>query len=635
MTSRHKQNASARESPMNESTRVFEDLASVLTQYAVKTPPRFSIPEIDCKTVRVAMRDDVQLATDVYRPRGNQLPTVLIRSPYGRAPDSLVGYFFTLARRGFVVVSQDCRGTGESEPDTFNYYMFEEEDGFDLVEWVIQQGWYDGFIGALGGSYVGQTQWCMAMHPRMSTIAPRVSGLGLARNTAGLYMYCNASARAVGKGGGETAVDRHDMERLIANETTAGGYFNEPMSVSFSPTLYRRFPNLANLNTEQAAKWLWQSYCSLTGAQRTEFVKDALGVPNVRVVDLFRLCSILGLGMNADALTVPSTNGADLCRRLRAPPLMITGWYDWCLNDALVTWEEIQNSAEPRVRENSRLILTPAAHAAPGFHENIARNPELVNSHRTHPELLMRWYEAVREGSVDAWPKVIYYLMGANAWHSATAWPVPEATPGMFYLQAGGKLTVQRPDQRSEPDEFLYDPHDPTPTVGGSIVSHVYPPGSVDVSEVQKRSDILLYTTEVLEEDLDVVGPLRLILFASSSAKDTDFVARLSDVYPDGRAIQIQSGILRARYRDLAGGGPASLESGEIYRLEIDLWATANRFKGGHRLRVDISSADFPHYERNSNLGGEPGIAVLARQCIYHDSERPSHLLVYVLKPRS
>jgi putative CocE/NonD family hydrolase len=189
---------------------------------------------------------------------------------------------------------------------------------------------------------------------------------------------------------------------------------------------------------------------------------------------------------------------------------------------------------------------------------------------------------------------------------------------------------MQAPQHVSQPDEYVYDPNNPTPTVGGSILSFVYPPGSVDVSEVQRRRDVLTYTTEPLERDLDVVGPLRMILYASSSALDTDFAARLSDVFPDGRAIQLQNGVLRARYRNFEGE-PELLEPGRVYRFEIDLWATANRFKAGHRLRVDISSADFPRFDRNTNRGGQPRDPLPAQQTIYHDSEHPSHLLVEVI----
>jgi putative CocE/NonD family hydrolase len=161
--------------------------------------------------------------------------------------------------------------------------------------------------------------------------------------------------------------------------------------------------------------------------------------------------------------------------------------------------------------------------------------------------------------------------------------------------------------------------------MGGSIVSSVYRAGSVDVAPIQSRPDVLTYSTEPLKHDVDIVGPLRMVLYASSSAPDTDFCARLSDVFPDGRAIQLQNGILRARYRDEV---PALLEPDCIYRFEIDLWATANRFKRGHRLRVDLCSADFPRFERNANRGGGPGAPLPARQVIYRDAAHPSHLLL-------
>jgi putative CocE/NonD family hydrolase len=244
--------------------------------------------------------------------------------------------------------------------------------------------------------------------------------------------------------------------------------------------------------------------------------------------------------------------------------------------------------------------------------------------------MLLCWYAAIRSNTIDSWPRVIYYLMGANEWRAASDWPIPQARLVPFYLGVGGRLSEDPPQHAGKPDEYTYDPENPTPTIGGSIVSYVYPPGSVDVSNAQQRSDVLTYTSDTLVEALDVVGPLRMILYASSSAKDTDFVARLSDVFPDGRAIQLQNGLLRTRYRDL-DQGPQLLEPGQIYRLQIDMWATANRFKAGHRLRLDISSADFPRFDRNSNRGGEPGKPLLAVQSIYRDRDNPSHLLIPVV----
>ncbi len=596
-----------------------------------ETPPSFDAAQIERRTVWVAMRDGVRLATDLYLPPVRPAPTIAMRTPYGRASEKNVRISTAFARRGYVVVSQDCRGTGDSEPESWDYYVYESEDGVDFVEWVTRQDWFDGFLAACGGSYVGQTQWCMAMHPSMSAIAPEVSSLGVVVNTAHLYMLVNAYARSVGKGPGNVPLHYTELERRMADETLAGGYFNERLHEPFSEALLKRYPELSALPPARAKRWLWEEYCKLPCAQRASLIMQALSTDRVSIAEVEALSSIFGHQIPHDAHMFPHADPAELCRSFNAPPLMITGWYDWGLNDELATWQLMRREARDSVRSRTRLILTPSAHNVPGYHEGMDDHPELRRTYRTENNvgLLQHWYTAVRGGTTDAWPPVIYYLMGANEWRSCTDWPPPEARDLALYLGAGRELTEQ-PPSRSAPDCYTYDPKDPTPTVGGSILSSVYPPGSVDVSGVQKRKDVLTYTSAPLARDLDVVGTLRVVLYASSSAVDTDFSARLSDVFPDGRAIQLQNCILRARYRN--GSGDAELlEPGRIYRFEIDLWATANRFRRGHRLRLDIASADFPRFDRNTNRGGEPGAPVPAKQTIYHDLQHPSHLLLPVI----
>ena len=607
------------------------ELERLLTR-GESSPPPFGATEVRSETVWVHMRDGARMATDIYRPPLASAPAICVRTPYGRAADRLVGALVSFARRGFVVVSQDCRGTGDSEPDRWDYYMYETEDGLDFVSWVSTQKWFDGFLGSCGGSYVGQTQWCMAMHQGMTTIVPEVSGLGIASNTAHLYMALNAYARSVGKGSGKVAIHYRELERLIHEETLAGGYFNEPLHKPFSDDLLAVYPELKKLGPLEAKRWLWELYCSLSCAERAVFVQRALGTRNVTALDVESLSELFGQEISHDALTVPHVSPPELCKLLRAPALMITGWYDWALNDAIATWEMIRAESNDGVRERSRLIITPAAHNVPGYHEGMAEHPELRSDHRTPSQvgLLVHWYSSLKAGSEAAWPRVIYYLMGANEWRVASDWPPPESHQLSLYLQAGNALSRESPPQESPPDSYIYDPNDPFPTVGGSVVSAVYPPGSVDLGEVQRRPDVLVYTTERLSRSLDVVGPLRLVVYASSSAVDTDFSVRLSDVFPDGRAVLIQSGILRARHRNLPGE-PELLEPLHIYCLEIDMWATANRFKAGHCLRIDISSADFPRFDRNTNLGGKEGDPVCATQKIYHDSGHPSRLILSVI----
>ena len=584
---------------------------------------------ISRETVLVPMRDGIRLATDVYRPPVSRAPAIALRTPYGRATQKAT--FLALACAGYAVVAQDCRGTGDSEPDSWDFYVYEREDSLDFVSWVTGQDWYGGFLGAMGGSYVGGTQWCMAMHPRMSVIAPEVAGLGLVASTgARFHMFANAYSRTVGKGADKVPVDLAEMERSMQAETLATGYFNDPLLAPLRPALLDRYPLLSPLPPGAARRALWEQYCRAGSDERAEIIRLALGAADITISDIERLDSVFPHAVHTDAHMLPATSAAGLCAAVRAPALMITGWYDWCLDDALRTWELLAEHGRAEVRAASRLLITPSAHQAPGYHEGRDRSPELDRIWRDDPALLAYWHDAVRTGSAAELPAVTYYLMGANQWCAAGAWPPAQARRRELYFGPGGTLSWDAPPEWWEPDRYTYDPQDPTPTVGGSILSAVYPPGSVDVTELQLRTDVLTFTTEPLAGDLDVVGPLSLVLYASSTAADTDFFARLSDVFPDGRAIQLQNGVVRARYRD-TGGDPALLEPGTIYRLEIGMAATANRFAAGHRLRVDVCSADFPKLERNANLGGEPGPPARAVQTIFHGSAYPSHLAVHVI----
>lgn len=607
---------------------VAPDLAVILSRDAESrlTHPASAVRR---ETVQMATRDGTHLATDLYLPPTGRGPAIAIRTPYGRR--TLEATFVALACSGYVVVAQDCRGTGESEPDHWDFYVYEADDSVDFVSWAIDQDWYSGFLGSMGGSYVGGTQWCMAMHPRMSATAPEVAGLGVARNRGvRFHTFVHAHSKSVGRGADKVPVDMFEMERQTADETLANGYFNDPLFAPLPGGLVERFPELESPDSAEGREWLWRRYCESSSDDRAAMVKLALEVDTVTFGDVEALDRVFPHHVHPDLYLLPSTSAEQLVESVRAPALMITGWYDWCLDDALRTWDLLASYASEEVWDRSRLLVTPSAHNAPGYHEGRDGHPELNRTYRAYPALLSHWYDSVREEALDKFPKVVYYLMGANHWCAATEWPPEGARTTELYLGADGALSTEPPTDGSEPDSFVYDPEDPTPTLGGSVVSGVYTPGSVDVSSLQERSDVVTFTTSPLEGDLDVVGPLRLVLFASSSALDTDFAARLSDVFPDGRAIQIQSGIVRARYRD-AEDGVKLLEPGKVYRFEIDMTATANRFLEGHSIRLDVSSADFPKLERNTNRGGSTGPPIRATQTVLHDAGHPSCLELSVL----
>lgn len=591
----------------------------------------FSATELRHETLWVTMRDGIRLATDVYFPPSTPAPAIAIRTPYGRKQRAQI--FILLARHGYIVLAQDCRGTGDSEPDQWDCYIHEWEDSADFVEWTTRQAWFNGFLAACGGSYSGSTQWAMAMDPRVSAIAPEVAGLVITPSDAPRpHMFVNAYSRSVGKGEEKVSIPYCELERLMLDETLASGYFNAPLDVPLSAAIVDKYPDLRTSPSAAAKRRLWEHYITLDAAGRADLIKLAFNDNSVTLASIEALPDVFGYSIPLGLFLFPCEGTHELVQSLRAPALVVAGWYDWNLRDTLATWELLVQQAPASVRARSRLLIAPSAHNVPGYHEGSEHHPELQRSYRL-PNLvglLLCWYEVAQAGAHDSWPTAIYYLMGANEWQAASAWPPPEARSLALHLTSDGMLTPQSPSRNSAPDSYIYDPDHPTPTVGGSIVSNVYTPGSVDVADIQRRADVLTYTTPPLRSSLDVVGPLRLILYVSSSAIDTDFSARLSDVFPDGRAIQLQSGMLRARYRDGAQT-PEHLEPGRIYRLDIDMWATANRFKKGHRLRLDICSADFPRFDRNANRGGEPGPPIRATQTIYHDVERPSHLLLSVL----
>jgi predicted acyl esterase len=616
---------------------VAPDLEHLLMS-AQSRPPPFDTSNIIRRREWVTMRDGIRLATDLYLPPKTPAPVIAVRTPYGRSAMSPA--LETFARHGYAVIAQDCRGTGDSEPDHWDTYIYEREDSFDCVEWIVGQSWCDGFVAACGGSYLGSTQWAMAMHPRMSTIAPEVAGLVIYPTDMPRYhMLVNAYSRSVGRGADKVPVSYQELERRMLAETLASGYFNEPIVAPLSNRLLERCPQLRTLSSTERRQELWSIYVDEPPATRAELIKLALDEEAVTLESFDQFTSVLGHKIPVGLYINPFPTVAHLARSLQCPALVITGWYDWGLGDTLASWDLITREASQVVRTHSRLLITPSAHNRTGYHEDATNHPELRRIFRTLSvsdkslnvanmgDVLLRWYSTVREGTIEDWPRVIYYLMGAGEWRTAASWPPPQVTLIPLYLGPGGTLNSAPPLQLSDPDEYRYDPEDPTPTVGGSIISSVYPPGSVDVREVQQRPDVLTYTTAVLERDVEVVGPLRVILYASSSARDTDFAARLTDVFPDGRAIQLQIGVLRARYRDPSGAAQP-LTPGQVYRFELDLWATANRFRAGHRLRVDICSADFPRLDRNTNRGGEPGAPVPATQSIYRDERYPSHILL-------
>jgi len=596
----------------------------------------------------MAARDGIRLSTDLYLPPGAwKWPAIVMRTPYGKEGSEPL--LRLLARYGYAVVAQDCRGTGASEPGQWDMYMYEKEDGHDLVDWVRAQPWSDGKVGGTGGSYVGETQWFMASHPGMTAILPEVAGIGDARSPGvRLHMLVSAYARTIGKSGGQAkaSVPIDVVERQMEAETLRTGYYNDRLHQAYPERVLTRFPELRALSADARAERLLRIWAGLPPGERTALVRFLLDAPEVNYANLSDVPGVFGPDGGGPAFKYVAPSLPDVYRALHAPPLMLNGWYDWGLDLTLETWVLLQRHAAARVRDNAHLVITPGAHNDLGYREGSDRVPALRHRYRglDNVELIVRWYDywlKDRKGALDGLSRVSYYLMGANEWRGADAWPPPASRPMRFFLDsagsangAGGSGVLRREIAGSgPPDRFVYDPDQPPPTRGGSIVSTLIASGSTDQRDVQERADVLVYTSPLLGADLEVTGPVSAMVYASSTAADTDFTAKLTDVFPDGRALVLQSGIVRARFRD-PRAAPSLLRPGRVYAFAIDLWATANLFRRGHRIRLELASADFPRYERNANRGGRPGKPVKATQAVFHDRKRPSHLLLHVIEPR-
>jgi len=558
--------------------------------------------------VAVKMRDGVVLRADVYRPDADgQFPVLLQRTPYNKAG----GFEFGLkaAARGYVVVIQDVRGryTAEGEWYTFKH---EPDDGYDTVEWAAALPYSNGKVGMFGGSYVGATQMLTAIaHPP---------------HLAGIFPVVTAS-------------NYHE------NWTYQGGAFEQWFNESWTSGLAQDTFNRQVARNTNAMHNIWK----LPLSDYPLFdAGAAAGSENPRTLAPYFI----------DWLAHPTYD--DYWKRIsieehsseiNVPVYSEAAWYDIFLGGSLQNYMGIKRrGASDTARRGQRLLVVIGGHAGGGRHigeVDFGPAAEQVDQ----DAVMLRWYDAILKGEnngVEQEKPVKIFVMGRNAWREEDDWPLARAQSTRYYLHSGGKsnslrgdgaLILQGGTQTEPADHFVYDPADPVPTIGGPLccdATHL-PPGPRDQRPVEARDDVLVYTTPPLKQDIEVTGPVNLELYASSSAVDTDFTAKLVDVSPNGFAQNLTEGILRARYRN-SQEKPELMNPGEIYKLNIDLWATSNVFLAGHKLRLEVSSSNFPRFDRNPNTGESPEQAARvtkATNTIYHDREHPSALVLPVVQP--
>ncbi len=514
------------------------------------------------------------------------------------------------ASEGYAVVIQDTRGRYASDGE---FYTFRDDvlDGYDSVEWCAAQAWSDGNVGMYGASYVGATQWLAAIStpPHLKAIFPLITAShyheGWAYQGGAFALGFNASwtlarlapdtyMRLIRK----DAASADRLRQLIGAIDDLRAWFQH-LPLSDFPLLNEVAPYFYDWlahpdDDEYWARWNIESH------------HNAVGVP---------ACNV-------------------------------GGWYDIFLGGTLRNYLSMcEYGATPESRQGQKLVIGPWYHTLPlgnvvgevdyGF----SSHAFVIDLDGLHIKWFDYWLKGKQNGLLDE-PPVRIFVMGENVWRMEHEWPLARTQYTKYYLHSNGNAKSLRGDGRLSPepprtepaDVYVSDPRNPVPTRGGGVTGWpaAMPGGAFDQRAIEERQDVLVYTTPVLEQDLEVTGPITLSLYAATSAVDTDFTAKLVDVQPDGYARNLTDGILRGRYRE-SRAAVKLLTPGEVYEYSIDLWATSNVFKAGHRIRVEIASSNFPRFDRNPQTGEAAAAArrlETALQRVFHDESRPSHIVL-------
>jgi len=539
------------------------------------------------------MRDGIELSADIYRPdTGGRFPVILARTPYNKSTErgNHLGLGRYFASRGYVYVAMDVRGRGDSD-GVFVPYRNEGPDGYDSIEWCAKQPWSNGKVGTIGASYLGLDQWLAALQqpPHLTTMIVLVTPPDpFVEAPTGLQSPAYMSWYNLLLG--------HTLHNLAAVDWNTV-YFHLPLSTM-----------------DEAAGF------------HAPYWQEILDHP----------------GINSWWEPLIYQNKYD---RVHVPILHVSGWYDDEQAGAVMNYIGMRNSGPTEsVRKSQKLLMGPWPHAV-----NTTRKLGTIDF---GPAALidldgyeLRWFDHWLKDADDglmAEPPVRIFLMGRNQWQDQQDWPLPGTLYVKYYLESQGRANsvfgngalLQRPAESEPPDHYSYDPLNPVPFIMESTYAQLGGPD--DYRPVERRDDVLVYSSEILDAPRVICGPIRAHLTASSSAVDTDFMVKLLDVWPDGFAQRLTDGMVRGRYRE-GGDKPSLLAPGKVYSFDIDAWNTCQEFASGHRIRVEVTSSAFPKYDRNQNTGGPLGKTTdvdLAQQTIYHDSARPSYVVLPIVQEK-
>ena len=569
------------------------------------------------KDVPVPMRDGVVLRADVYRPAAaGHYPVILQRTPYNKSLTTIAMLMLDVIRtagEGYAVVIQDSRGCYTSEGE---FYTFRDDvsDGYDTVEWCGVQPWSDGNVGMYGASYVGATQWLAAIStpPHLKAIFPLI-----------------------------TASHYHEGWTYQGGAFALG--FNESWTMTgLAPDTYQRLAKTRPEAAEQMGNMLagiddmchWFRHLPIKDfplfGEAASYFYDWVAHP-----DDDAYWAPWNIEAQHSSVTVPACN--------------VGGWYDIFLGGTIRNYLGMrERGGSPDARQGQKLILGPWHHTLPlnnvvgEVNYGLSSTAVGADLDGMHIKWFDYWLKGKQNGLLEE-PPVRIFVMGENTWRTENEWPLARTQYTKYYFHSNGNAKSLRgdgslsPEQpRGEPaDVYVSDPRNPVPTKGGGLCCWpaAVPGGAFDQRPVEERADVLVYTTPVLEHDVEVTGPINVTLYAATSAVDTDFTAKLVDVHPDGYARNLTDSIIRGRYRETREKATL-LTPGEVYEYTIDLWATSNVFKAGHCIRIEIASSNFPRFDRNPQTGeasGEASILEPALQHVFHDETRASHIVLPII----
>ena len=596
------------------------------------------------RKVMLPMRDGVRLATDVYRPKNatGPVPTIFVKTPYNfnywdvrlGAPRDMSAAL-TAVKRGYAYVQQNERGHFFSEGN-YDILGAPTSDGEDAIEWITTQPWSNGKLGAIGCSSTAEWQMAVAARKPKGFASMVAQGYGAGVGRVGPWYEQGNWFR-----GG--AVQMLFITWINGQQNQVRPMFPAGTTQEELVAASRMFDLAPQMPPVDWSKALWHL--------PMEDILESVNGPR---------------GIYADSMPVPT--GGRMIQRTPNDPAWYRGglynddmpfdvpaywfmsWYDVSVGPNLEMFRVAREKASPEVAAKQYAVIAPVAHCAftRATDSTVVGERHMGDARLDYDAMTYGWFDHTLKGEqnglLDTLPRVRYFTMGSNEWQSADAWPPPGAKPVTYYLTSGGRANTLNGDGRlvtqapraAARDTFTYDPMKPVPSYGGNVccTGNAVQAGSFDQRKMEERPDILVYTTEPLKEGVEVSGPVTVTLYVESDARDTDFTVKLIDVDTEGRAYNLDETIQRMRWREGYDREPVWMEKGKVARVTLGPLNTSNYFKPGHRIRIEVSSSNFPRFDRNLNTGGDnvsESEGVVAHNAVHHSRRHPSSVTLTVV----